>query len=75
MNNFLITLIKPQFEAGRAALGKGGVVRHEEDRQAAIELVRAFICTHCGWMEYGLILSPITGADGNVEYLFCAQKP
>lgn len=71
----LVTLIKPQFEAGRAALGKGGVVREEEDRQAAIALVRAFICQQCGWQERGLIPSPITGADGNIEYLFCAEKP
>ena len=71
----LVTLIKPQFEAGRAALGKGGVVRHEQDRQAAISLVRAFICQQCGWLEKGLIPSPIKGADGNIEYLFCAQKP
>ena len=71
----LVTLIKPQFEAGRAALGKGGVVREEEDRQAAIALVRAFICQQCGWQERVLIPSPITGADGNIEYLFCAKKP
>jgi 23S rRNA (cytidine1920-2'-O)/16S rRNA (cytidine1409-2'-O)-methyltransferase len=71
----LVTLIKPQFEAGRAALGKGGVVREEEDRQAAIALVRAFICQQCSWQERGLIPSPITGADGNIEYLFCAEKP
>ncbi|MBL6604573.1 MAG: TlyA family RNA methyltransferase [Alphaproteobacteria bacterium] len=71
----LITLIKPQFEAGRAALGKGGVVRAEADRQAAIELVRSFVCGACGWQEKGLICSPITGADGNIEYLFYAIKP
>ena len=71
----LVTLIKPQFEAGRAALGKSGVVREEEDRQAAIALVKEFICQQCGWQERGLIPSPITGADGNIEYLFCAQKP
>ena len=71
----LVTLIKPQFEAGRAALGKGGVVRSEKDRQAAIDLVKAFICHECGWQEIGLILSPVTGADGNIEYLFCADKP
>ena len=71
----LVTLIKPQFEAGRAALGKGGVVRSEKDRQAAIDLVKAFICHECGWQEIGLILSPVTGADGNIEYLFCAEKP
>jgi 23S rRNA (cytidine1920-2'-O)/16S rRNA (cytidine1409-2'-O)-methyltransferase len=68
-------LIKPQFEAGRTALGKGGVVRNEKDRQAAIDLVKAFICHECGWQEIGLIPSPVTGADGNIEYLFCAEKP
>jgi 23S rRNA (cytidine1920-2'-O)/16S rRNA (cytidine1409-2'-O)-methyltransferase len=66
----LISLIKPQFEAGRAALGKGGVVRQEADRQAAIELVRRFVCADCGWQEKVLTHSPITGSDGNIEYLF-----
>ncbi len=71
----LIILIKPQFEAGRAALGKGGLVKEDADRQAAIELVRRFVCTECGWQEMGLIRSPITGSDGNIEYLLYAVKP
>ena len=70
----LISLIKPQFEGGRAGLAKGGVVRQEADRQAAIELVRCFVCKDCGWKEKGLTRSPITGSDGNIEYLFYAVK-
>jgi len=72
---FVIALVKPQFEAGRAALGKGGIVRNETDRQAAIHTVRQFITGECGWIEQGLIASPIRGSDGNKEYLICAHKP
>lgn len=65
---FLYTLIKPQFEAGAKALGKGGVVKKESDRKAAI----ARVCQSaeaCGFCLAGLIPSPIQGGDGNVEYM------
>jgi len=72
---WLVCLIKPQFEAGRAALGKGGVVKTVEDRARAIELVRSFLKTQMGWQVSPVIESPITGPDGNHEYLIAAQKP
>lgn len=72
---WLISLIKPQFEAGRAALGKGGVVKDPADRARAIDLVRHFVVEEQGWQLCGLTDSPITGPDGNHEYLICAQKP
>jgi len=72
---WLISLIKPQFEAGRAALGKGGVVKDPADRRRAIELVRDSLATDFGWRVAGVTESPITGPDGNHEYLICAQKP
>lgn len=64
----LISLIKPQFEAGRSAVGRGGLVRREEDRRSAIARVVASAGT-CGFSHRGVIASPILGGDGNVEYL------
>lgn len=63
-----VALIKPQFEVGREHVGKGGIVRDDARRQEAVERVleraRAL-----GLAPLGVIESPITGADGNVEYL------
>ena len=72
---WLISLIKPQFEAGRAALGKGGIVKTAEDRTLAIDLVRSFLETKLGWKVSSVIDSPITVPDGNQEYFIAAQKP
>ncbi len=64
----LISLIKPQFEAGRQALGRGGIVREEKDRKAAILRVSS-AASACGFSMRGCIQSPIRGGDGNVEYV------
>ncbi len=69
----LISLIKPQFEAGRGAIGRGGIVREEKDRRAAVERVRA-AAEECGLVFLGVIPSPIRGGDGNMEYLAHFQK-
>lgn len=70
---FFISLIKPQFEAGRAALGKGGIVKNEEDRIGAIKKV--CLCAHnAGLCLMGLTRSSIEGGDGNVEYLAYFKK-
>lgn len=63
-----VSLIKPQFEAGRAALGKGGVVHNAAYRFLAVKRVISFACEH-GFDCRGLIRSPIEGGDGNREYL------
>lgn len=63
-----ISLIKPQFEAGRAALGKNGVVHSSAYRFLAAKRVISFACEN-GFDCYGLIRSPIEGGDGNKEYL------
>ena len=68
-----VALVKPQFEAGREAVGKGGLVRAEVDRQRAIARVRDFLEAQ-GWNVLGLIESPITGGSGNVEYLIGARN-
>ncbi len=69
----LIALVKPQFEVGRAQVGKGGIVRDDDARAAAVERVRAFIA-QIGFAVTGLIPSPITGQDGNREFLIVATR-
>jgi 23S rRNA (cytidine1920-2'-O)/16S rRNA (cytidine1409-2'-O)-methyltransferase len=64
----MIVLIKPQFELAPAQVGKGGVVRDPVSREAAIERIRLFV-SESGWKWLGVIESPITGREGNVEYL------
>ena len=74
-SGWLVSLIKPQFEAGRRALRKGGVVKTAEDRTRAIDLVSSFLESQMGWRVSSVIESPITGPDGNHEYFIAAQKP
>ncbi len=69
----LLALIKPQFEAGRAEIGKGGVVRDEAVRERVCAEVAAWLEGE-GWAVLGLTTSPITGPEGNVEYLIGAQR-
>ena len=63
-----VILVKPQFEAGRGNVGKGGIVRDPEIHKLAIERV-AQALTELGWQVVETISSPITGAEGNVEFL------
>ena len=70
-----VTLINPQFEAGRSALGKNGIVKHKEDRLSAV--VRVLECAGENGLSFnGLIRSPIKGGDGNEEFLaaFCLKN-
>ena len=67
----LVALIKPQFEVGKADVGKGGIVRDETKRAAAVEAVVAF-AGEIGFNVRGVIESPVKGAEGNVEYLMHA---
>jgi 23S rRNA (cytidine1920-2'-O)/16S rRNA (cytidine1409-2'-O)-methyltransferase len=69
----LIALIKPQFEVGRAQVGKGGIVRDEGARVAAVTTIVDFI-RNIGLDVKGVIPSPIQGQDGNVEFLIHAVK-
>ena len=69
---WLVCLVKPQFEAGREAVGKGGIVRAETDRVRAIARVRDFLQAE-GWRILGEIESPIPGGSGNVEFLIGAR--
>ena len=69
----LIALIKPQFEAARGDVGQGGVVRDQAVREAVCERVRGWLDGLAGWSVRGVTESPITGAEGNVEYLIAAH--
>lgn len=70
----LVALIKPQFEAGRAAIGKGGIVRDPSVHRAVCDRIAAFLIAR-GWSVCGVCDSPIAGADGNAEFLICASGP
>ncbi len=64
----VIALIKPQFEAGREKVGRGGIVRDPAVHQEVIDHILTF-CAQQGWPSRGLIESPILGMDGNKEFL------
>ena len=66
-------LIKPQFEAGREEVGKGGVVRDEVVRRRVCDAAAEWVASQ-GWEAIGVIESPITGPQGNVEYLARRNK-
>lgn len=68
----LVALIKPQFEVGKHEVGKGGIVRDDSKRTAAVESVVEFARGE-GFEVKGLIESPIKGAEGNIEYLMYAS--
>ncbi len=70
---WLVALVKPQFESGRAAVGKGGIVRSEAARKNAVEKLRSFLGEQPGWTVVGVIPSPIRGRDGNEEFLLGAR--
>lgn len=70
----LVVLIKPQFECGKAALGKSGIVRDPAARAAAVEAVRSRMASETAWKILGVIPSPIDGAGGNGEYLLAAVR-
>jgi 23S rRNA (cytidine1920-2'-O)/16S rRNA (cytidine1409-2'-O)-methyltransferase len=70
----LLTLVKPQFEAARDEIGKGGVVRDPAVHQRVCEEVSAWLQSR-GWDVEGTATSPITGPEGNIEFLIAARKP
>jgi 23S rRNA (cytidine1920-2'-O)/16S rRNA (cytidine1409-2'-O)-methyltransferase len=69
----LVALVKPQFEAGRAEVGKGGVVRDASVHRRVCEEAQAWVEAQ-GWTVLGITESPITGPEGNVEFLLGAEK-
>jgi len=73
---FLVALVKPQFEAGKAEADKGkGVIKDPEVRQKVLQTITEFALTELPKAKLiGTIDSPITGADGNHEFLLCIKK-
>lgn len=69
----LMALIKPQFEAGRDEVGKGGVVRDPAIHARVCDEVWAWLA-EIGWHVEGIVQSPITGPEGNVEFLIAAHR-
>lgn len=67
-------LVKPQFEAGREAIGKGGILRDPADGERIAEELKSWLETQPGWRALGLCPSPIEGGDGNREYLLSGKK-
>lgn len=68
-----VVLIKPQFETGKSALNKNGIVTNEKTRQRCVEDIKKF-AEQCGFAIIGTEKSPITGGDGNIEYLLALRK-
>lgn len=70
----VIALIKPQFEVGRGEVGKGGIVRDPAAHDRVVDAIREMAC-EMGLVVAGLCESPITGADGNREFLILLHIP
>ena len=69
----LVALIKPQFEAGRGHVGRGGIVRDPAVHAEVCRAVRDWLTAE-GWPVTGLVESPIKGRDGNTEFLIAARR-
>jgi 23S rRNA (cytidine1920-2'-O)/16S rRNA (cytidine1409-2'-O)-methyltransferase len=70
----LVALVKPQFEAGRDRVGKGGVVRDPEIHREVCERAAAWVAAQPGWAVVGIVESPILGPEGNREFLLYARR-
>jgi 23S rRNA (cytidine1920-2'-O)/16S rRNA (cytidine1409-2'-O)-methyltransferase len=71
---WLIALIKPQFEVGKENVGKSGIVRDENLHRGVCEKIQTWLANEIGWNVLGITPSPITGAEGNQEFLIAARK-
>jgi 23S rRNA (cytidine1920-2'-O)/16S rRNA (cytidine1409-2'-O)-methyltransferase len=69
-----VFLVKPQFEAGREAIGKGGILKDPADGPRVAEKLRAWLDTQPGWRSLGVCDSPVAGGDGNREFLLAGIK-
>jgi len=70
----LVALVKPQFEAGPASVGKGGVVRDPEIHREVCERATAWVAAQPGWSVMAIVESPILGPEGNREFLLYARR-
>ncbi|MDR6633613.1 23S rRNA (cytidine1920-2'-O)/16S rRNA (cytidine1409-2'-O)-methyltransferase [Phyllobacterium sp. 1468] len=69
-----VLLVKPQFEAGREAIGKGGILRDPKDGERVANDLRNWLDGLPGWKALGYCPSPIEGGDGNREFLLTGLK-
>lgn len=69
-----VFLVKPQFEAGRDAIGKGGILKDPQSGRKIAEDIAQWLAGVAGWRALGLCPSPIDGGDGNREYLLGGVK-
>ncbi|MBV8976037.1 MAG: TlyA family RNA methyltransferase [Alphaproteobacteria bacterium] len=72
---WLVALVKPQFEVGRAHVGKGGIVKDAQRQRDAVDRIGQWIAKEQGWSVLGTMESPVKGGDGNREFLIAARKP
>lgn len=70
-----ILLVKPQFEAGRDAISKAGLLKDPESAPTVAAELERWLVEEMGWRSLGLVPSPIAGGDGNKEYLLAGLKP
>lgn len=70
-----VLLVKPQFEAGRDAIGKAGLLKDPSSAPAVAAELERWFSEDMGWRSLGLIASPIAGGDGNHEFLLAGIKP
>jgi 23S rRNA (cytidine1920-2'-O)/16S rRNA (cytidine1409-2'-O)-methyltransferase len=71
---WLVTLVKPQFEAGREGVGKGGMLKDPSQGVKIAADIEEWLNSLGGWQSLGVIPSPIKGADGNQEFLIAGRK-
>jgi 23S rRNA (cytidine1920-2'-O)/16S rRNA (cytidine1409-2'-O)-methyltransferase len=72
--SWLIALVKPQFEVGKENVGKGGIVKDEAAQRAALDGIAHWLAEDQKWSVLGTMESPISGGDGNREFLIGAVK-
>lgn len=70
-----VLLVKPQFEAGREAISKAGLLKDPDSAPAVAAELERWLVEDMGWTSLGLIPSPIAGGDGNREFLLAGRKP
>jgi 23S rRNA (cytidine1920-2'-O)/16S rRNA (cytidine1409-2'-O)-methyltransferase len=70
----LVALIKPQFEVGKGRVGKGGIVRDPALHAEVCQRIRDWLADVMGWHVLGMTESPISGQDGNKEFLIAASR-
>jgi 23S rRNA (cytidine1920-2'-O)/16S rRNA (cytidine1409-2'-O)-methyltransferase len=74
LGSFLVALVKPQFEAGRENIAKGGIVKSEDARRKALQSIVEWLGAQPHWSVLGTMESPIAGGDGNREFLIAAKR-